>query len=257
MSHPPRPPASNLQFGFLPSPPPLARIVARAMTCCALAQRTEIEPPRGAVIDEETRAGIQDLLELSLEWLERQAVAAEASAAESAALQAAAGTLEPQARERFAEAGEAAAVIAWALRRAPLPAFDADADAAAIAAALGWLADAGAALSTSARLRSREELGSYLDAVSAVHWRLRNAIATPDGDAVSMARWAADRYAWPEDVAPLGIAPNGDLALGGGPIAAASPPELLSALRRIRERHRATLWLLGQARDWDAIDLSL
>ena len=72
-----------------------------------------------------------------------------------------------------------------------------------------------------------------------------------------MARWAVGRYAWPEGVAPLEIAPDGDLALGGRPIAAASPPELLSALRRIRERHRATLWLLGQARDWDAIDLSL
>ena len=31
----------------------------------------------------------------------------------------------------------------------------------------------------------------------------------------------------------------------------------IAALRRIRERHRATLWLLGQARDWDAIDLNL
>ncbi|MEZ5487161.1 MAG: DUF4272 domain-containing protein [Steroidobacteraceae bacterium] len=258
MSTPPRLPSSNLQFGFLPAPPPLSRIVARAMTCCALAQRIEIEPPPGTVLDDEARAGTDDLLELSLEWLERHGMAAEPSTAERGVLQTPAGALDGTTRERHAAAGEAAAVIAWSLRCAPLPPFDADADAAAVATALGWLGDSGAALPTQARLRNREDLGTYLDAVSAVHWRLRTAATTPGGgDPVSLARWAVDRYSWPEGVTPLEIAADGDLALGGRSIAAATPQELYAALRRIRERHHATLWLLGQARDWDAINLNL
>ncbi len=153
-------------------------------------------------------------------------------------------------------------MIAWALRCAPLPAFDVDADAAAVAAALGWLDDAGATLGTTARLRSREEVGAYLDAVSAVHWRLRQQARPPeDGEerpvAVSMARWQPDRHAWPEDVTPLALAADDDLALGGRSIAEASAPQLLAAWERIRERHRATLWLLGQQRDYDAVELNL
>ena len=123
----------------------------------------------------------------------------------------------------------------------------------------GWLDEAGATLATTARLRSREEHGTYLDAVSAVHWRLRARIDPESAatGAVSMARWQVERFAWPEDVTPLALAEDGDLALDGQPVTAAPPAALLAALRRIRERHRATLWLLGQARDWDAIDLNL
>lgn len=268
MSPTPRPPGAPMQFGFLPSPPPLPRIVARAMACCALVQRVEVEPPPGALVDEETLAGTNDLLQLSLEWLASHGMDAELLAAERAALEAATGTLDAASRERFADAGEAAAVIAWALRSAELPGFDVDADAAAIAHALGWLGDGGATLAMRARLRSREDLGAALDAISAVHWRLRArtepadaAAATPELDpgsgTVSMARWQPDRYAWPEGMTPLALAPDGDLALAGRSIAAATPQQLLAGLRRMRERHRAILWLLGQQRDWDAIDLSL
>lgn len=259
MNTPPRRPDAPMSFGFLPSPPPLPRIAARALACCALVQRAEIEPQPGEPLDEDARAGIDDLIELSLEWLERLALAGELRPAERAALEAKAGELPVDSRQHFADAGEGAAVIAWALRRAPLAGFDVDADAAAVAAALGWLDEAGATLATTARLRSREELGTYLDAVSAVHWRLRARIDPESAatGAVSMARWQVERFAWPEDVTPLALAEDGDLALDGQPVTAAPPAALLAALRRIRERHRATLWLLGQARDWDAIDLNL
>lgn len=259
MSTPPRRPDAPMSFGFLPSPPPLPRIAARALACCALVQRAEIEPPAGEALDADARAGIDDLIELSLDWLQRQAMADELRPAERAALEAKAGELPADSREHYADAGEGAAVIAWALRRAPLPGFDVDADAAAVAAALGWLDEAGTRLATTARLRSREELGSYLDAISAVHWRLRARI-DPDSPAtgtVSMTRWQVGRYAWPEDVTPLALAEDGDLALGDQPLGAAPPAALLAALRRTRERHRAVLWLLGQSRDWDAIDLNL
>ncbi len=253
-------------FGFLPSPPPLPRIAARALVSSALAQRIEIEPPAGAALDAETLEGMTELIELSMDWLRRHGLDAELSGSERAALQQPAGALDEALRERFALRGEAACVIAWALRCAPLPAFDVDADAAAVAEALGWLDDAGATLGTRARLRSREEVGAYLDAVSAVHWRLRQqARPAEDGAkhgeesavAVSMARWHPDRHAWPEGVTPLALAPDDDLALGGRSIGEASAPQLLAAWERVRERHRATLWLLGQQRDYDAVEFNL
>lgn len=272
-------------FGFLPSPPPLPRIVARAMVCCALVQRVEIEPPAGA--EPVVLEGTDDLIDLSLEWLERHGMATEISATEREFLGARAGTLEPAARERHASAGEAAATLAWALRCAPLPGFDVDADAAEVAAALGWLSDGGATLGTRALLREREQVGAYLDTISAAHWRLRERTRPegprtidlrPDGDAaegdatgatapdpttttlgttVSMERWQPGRYDWPEGVTPLALATDGDMALGGRSLADAAPLELYAALRRVRERHRATLWLLGQQRDWDEILLNL
>lgn len=291
-STPPRTRAGQ-PFGFLPSPPPLPRIAARAMCCCALAQRAEIEPAADG--EPEVLEGTNELIDLSLEWLERQGMAAELSVAEREFLAARAGTLDAAARERHAAAGEAAATLAWALRCAPLPGFDVDADAAEVAGALGWLSEGGATLGTRALLREREQVGTYLDAISAVHWRLRErtrpdapagaadtpgdddagpaADANPDADPraqatgepgattiggiVSMQRWQADRYTWPDGVTPLALAADGDMALGGRSLAAATPNELYAALRRVRERHRATLWLLGQQRDWDEILLNL
>jgi hypothetical protein len=257
----PRGADGNPTFGFLPSPPTLPRIAARALVFCALAQRIEIEPPPGTPLDAETLEGMNELLELSMEWLARHGLAAEITGRERAVLQQPVGTLEAALRDAFTHSGEAAGVIAWALRRAPLAAFDADTDAAAVAEACGWLDDAGAELGSTALLRTREEIGAYLDAVSAVHWRLRRQAEPPqDGDApigVSLARWHPDRYTWPEGVTPLELAPDDDLALGGRSIDVASPGTLLAAWQRVRERHRATLWLLGQHRDYDAVEFTL
>jgi hypothetical protein len=263
----PRGTDGNPTFGFLPSPPPLPRIAARALVFCALAQRVEIEPPPGTPLDAETLEGMNELLELSMDWLREHGFDSELTGRERAVLQQPVGTLDDALREPFEQAGEAASVIAWALRRAPLPAFDADADAATVAEALGWLDEAGATLGSSAMLRNREDVGAYLDAVSAVHWRLRQAARpapapghTPAGGAtvgISMARWHPGRYAWPEGVTPLALAPDDDLALGGRSIAEASAPALLAAWQRIQARHRATLWLLGQQRDYDAVEFNL
>jgi hypothetical protein len=260
----PRGADGNPTFGFLPQPPPLPRIAARALVFCALAQRVEIEPPAGTPLDAQTLEGMNELLELSMDWLREHGFDRELTGRERAVLQQPVGTLDDSLRETFAQSGEAAAVIAWALRRAPLPAFDADADAATVAEALGWLDEAGAQLGSTARLRNREEVGAYLDAASAVHWRLRQAAtptSTPGADeapaGISMARWHPDRYAWPEDVTPLALAPDDDLALGGCPIGQASAPALLAAWQRMQARHRATLWLLGQQRDYDAVEFNL
>jgi hypothetical protein len=227
-----RPPGN---FGFLPAPPTLARTAARALVSCALAQRVELEMESGTEP--------QQLVDAGLQWLREQQLERELEPGERAALLTPLGALTEALRTSFAARAEAACVIAWALRRATIPGLDTDADGAAVAASLGWLDASVAPLATDTRLRHRDEVAVLLDIVSAVHWRLRERL---ESDArISLSRWAAPAYAWPEDVTPL-VLQGDDLALGTTPILQLDGPALFGTLLRVRERHRAALWLLGQ-----------
>ena len=64
MNFPASPRRPTGQFGFLPAPQPLGRTVARAFVSLALVQRVELEAEAAA-------EGLQDLLDLSLEWRRR------------------------------------------------------------------------------------------------------------------------------------------------------------------------------------------
>ena len=233
-------------FGLLASPPPLPRIVARAQVACSLAMRADLEAHEDVV----AAAGI---IALCSDWLDASGHGAELAAEESDALGTTPGGLSPPQRERYATQAEAAALLAWALQRAPLPGFAVDADGAATAAALGWLDAAGAQLGTTARLRAREQLMALLDAIGAVHWRLLDHTRRPDAS-VSMQRFAPDQHAWPDEVTPCELV-DGDLALAGAALRAVDGATLFAALRRVQERHRALLWLLGQQRDYWSVAL--
>jgi hypothetical protein len=233
-------------FGLLASPPPLPRLAARGLLSCALAMRADLE----AHPDREAAAA---LIALTRDWLERQGFAAEAEAEERAALEAPPGTLDGTARERCSACGEAAALLGWALQRCDLPGFDTDADAAAVAAALGLLEPEGGELATRGRLRSRETLMDLLDAIGAVHWRLLEHTRRPDAQ-VSMQRFGAAVHRWPEGVVPCELAGD-DLAIAGRALRELDPVMLLAALRRVQERHRALLWLLGQNRAYAEVAL--
>jgi hypothetical protein len=233
------------QFGFLPSPQPVGRTVARAFISLALVQRTELETEPAA---EE----LQDLLDVSLAWLRQQGFADELEDTELAALEAPLGALPEATREHFASFGEAACVIGWALRRTEVPAFDVDADGSEVAEALGWLSEAGVSLATGAHLRPREEVSALLDAVGAVHWRLLEHARQPSR--ISMERWAASVHDWPQGLTPLELS-GADLALGGRPLEGIDDRTLLDALRRVGERHRTALWLLGQERAYGSVTI--
>lgn len=233
-------------FGLLASPPPLPRIVARAQVACSLAMRADLEAHEDA-------AAAAEIIALCRHWLDAAGFAAELADDETEALAAAPGALAPPQRARFAPQAEAAAVLAWALQRAPLPAFAQDADGAATAAALGWLDGAGVELATGARLRAREQLMALLDALGAVHWRLLDHTRRPEAS-VSMQRFAPDQHDWPADVPPCELV-DGDLGLDGQPLRQLDGSALFAALRRLQERHRALLWLLGQQRDYWSVAL--
>jgi hypothetical protein len=224
-------------YGFLPAPPTLARTAARALVSCAVAQRIELEQEPGPEA--------QQLVDAGLHWLQAQGMERELEPVERTLLVTPLGQLDAALRDSFGARAEAACVIGWALRRTFVPGFDADADGAAVAQSLGWLGDDVAALATDTRLRHRDEIAALLDILGAVHWRLRERCASDA--AVTMTRWTPGAYAWPEDVTPLELV-NEDLALGPVPILELAGPQLFSTLLRIRERHRAASWLLGQER---------
>jgi len=232
-------PEMKPHFGLLASPPPLQRIAARGCVACAAAMRVDLEGH-----DDTTAAA--ELLQLAGDWLAAHGHDAELEPDEAAMLAAAPGALPTPARERFAAQAEAAAVIGWALQRCALPAFDSDADGAAVAAALGWLDTEGAELGMRARLRPREQVMALLDALGAVHWRLLEHTRHPEA-AVSMQHFSATEHAWPPDVTPCELR-DGDLAIGGLALRELAPVQLFATLRRVQERHRAALWLLGQER---------
>jgi len=228
-------------FGLLASPPPLQRLVARAFIACAVAMRVDL-------VAHDDATEVAELTLLARDWLAAHGYAAELEPDEAAVLTTAPGTLALATRERFATQAEAAAVIGWSLQRCALPAFDSDADGAGIAAELGWLTQAGADLATQARLRQREQLMALLDALGAVHWRL---LEHPrHGSAVvSMQHFSAQDHAWPPDVTPCELL-DGDLAIRGRALRDLAPAALFATLRRVQERHRAALWVLGQQRDY-------
>ena len=245
MNFPASPRRPTGQFGFLPAPQPLGRTVARAFVSLALVQRVELEAEAAA-------EGLQDLLDLSLEWLQQQGFAVELEDAERTALDTPLGELPAATREHFGSFAETACVIGWALRRTEVPAFDVDADGSTLADALGWLTEAGVALATAAHLRPREEVSALLDAIGAVHWRLLEHARQPSR--ISMQRWAATVHDWPQGMTPLDLA-DGDLALDGRPLNGLDDRSLLRALRRVGERHRAALWLLGQERAYGSVTI--
>jgi hypothetical protein len=233
-------PALAQNYGMLASPPPLQVVVARAFISCALTMRAQLEQHDDA-------AAIPALLKQAVDWLNEHGFARLLGDEETAALCCAPGALDPVLQQRYALLGEAAAVLAWALRRSSLPAPDVAVDAADIAASLGFLSDHGAALATTARLRDRDETARYADIAGALHWRIQRQMTEPAP--LLMHHWRSDQLAWPDAVAPAQFVDD-DLALGGMAVSALANQALLPWLLQAAERHRAALWLLGQNRDY-------
>ena len=223
----------------LPTPAP-ARIARRALVLAALACRGELE---AHAADADARA-----IDATVRgWLVESGLLEAFEAPERLLLDpplGALGTVDAAVATAF---GEGAAVLAWSLGRCTLPAIDVDADASAVAATLGWLdPEVGPALEA-ARLRPRTDLLLLAEALEVAHWRLA------DGRAASLAQFAPGRVHVAADAAPLPLAPNGELLIGGVPLAEVSDAARSAAVRRIRERRRALNWLLGQAADYASL----
>lgn len=236
----------DLDVILRPPQPPAQRVARRALALCAVACRSQLEPHAG---DAEARA----IHESVRAWLAAAGVDGEMEDEERRIVATPLGQLS---REDAAEAGwrgEGAATLAWGLGRWPLPAIDATVDAADVAMRLDWLGDDPLAFCESARLRARTDVVQLAEMLEVAQWRLDRALG--GAPAVSLRNFDAGTFSWPRDVEPLAFGDDGDLAIGGQPLAAAAEHAQRLTRRIVVERRRAVNWLAGQNPVYSAIEI--
>ena len=234
------PPGLDVEFRQ-PQPAP-SRVARRALVLAGLACRGELEAhaadPAAQAIDATVRG-----------WLTSTGLVEAFEAGERALFDPPLGALAPGLAAVARRSGEAAAVLAWGLGRYRLPAIDCAVEASEVGAALGWLDPGIGAAIEVARLRARTDQLLLAEALEVAHWRLAS------GRSASLVQFGAVRVAG--DTAPLPLAPDGDLLLGGHPAGTAGAATVEAAMQRIHERRRALNWLAGQAADYAAVRVDL
>ena len=193
----------------------------------------------------EKAAGNPEAEELRLravDWLDKMGVPSEVEPHETALLNAPLGTLSPQQAIKAGWFCEGLAMLAWALQRFPLPEYDKEVDAHAVAEALDFLWDDARDLLDDPELRPGTEIQNLEDQMLALHWRVANLQKRLEWfDFKSF----AERSRIGPDQMGLRFVEN-DLAIGDLPImqAAESDVDLVNSLAH--ERQKALDWLLGQ-----------
>lgn len=226
------------------TPPTAGRVMARAMVLATVACRGSIEQDAGS---DEAEALREDLPA----WLEHAGALREAEPGELALLNSPLGAVAPQAAIDASWRGEGLAVLAWALGRFELPPHDTLVDPKEAADSVGFFEEDAAELIAAARLRPAEELKRFAQRTFALHWRLREFSLRPA--AMDFARAAYDAWFGPMTVDGLPLA-DGDLAVGGLPLAKAEPGDVLTWLSIAQERHQAANWLIGQGAVYSKVD---
>jgi hypothetical protein len=222
-----------------PIDPPTASAVARrGLILAAVACRGHIETgPRDAAAE-----ALQPRI---IEWLNATSLMETLEPEEHAILIAPLGALSERQRLDAGWRIEGAAILAWALGKYPLPPHDAKIDPFRVAEALGFLWDEALGFVRFAQLRDRAQLNAYRGLVYAIHCRLREVERRPKRD--DLEQWI--QPAW---LRALGLARNsplveGDLAIEGEPLHRVEPAAVRTLEEVVRERHRAAIWLVGEA----------
>ena len=204
---------------------------------CAAVCRASIEGSEDASEAEALRLRV-------LSWLRDLGLHEELEPREADLLSAPIGTLAPRQAIDGTWAVEGLVLLAWALRRHPLPAHDAQVDPYEVADSLDFLSEDAADLITGAALRSSEELEALREVLYAVHCRLRDWMRH---------RKPKDITSWiePEWLGVLGMEADAllagsDLKVGGQAVHEAGTERMHECECITRERHRAAIWLVGE-----------
>lgn len=219
------------------APPGPSRVAKRALLLAALTCRGHLDTGGPDAFATNTRLR---------QWFDRLALGDEADESERALIAAPFGSLEPAAAARSTWNAEGLAIVAWALRRFALPPHDTKVDPFEVADAVGLLGD-DVWLLDQPELRSAEQLAALRDVLYGLHSRLTD---------FRRHRTTKDARTWFEPagfealqlVSPFAV--DGDIALGGRPLAEASERQLEECLWIIAERHRASIWLVGESRPY-------
>jgi uncharacterized protein DUF4272 len=216
------------------TPPDADRVAKRALILAALTCRGHLDTggPDASAMYARLR-----------QWFDRLALGDETDESERQLMAAPLGSLEPTVSARATWNAEGLAVVAWALRRFDLPSHDTKVDPFEVTDAVGLLSD-DVWLLDEPELRPAEQLGALRDVLYGLHSRLADfrRHRTPK-DART---WFEP--AWFETLQLAGpFAVDGDIVLGGLSLAEASEQQLEECLWVIAERHRASIWLVGES----------
>lgn len=222
--------------------PPLPRRVAeRAVVLSAVLARAFIDQDVGNPKAERFRAEL-------LAWLRDVGVEHEIEDGERALLTSQLGRVQPKVIVDATWQSEGLAVLAWALGRLALPAYDEPCDPKSAADAVGYLSTAEArALLESVELRPAPDLAKLGQVMFALHWRLEEFRLRRS--AIDFATVARETWFGPLDLTGLRLV-KGDLALRGTPIVRAPADLVRTCSSSARERHRAINWILGHHPVW-------
>jgi hypothetical protein len=207
--------------------PTAARVAGRALVLTAVVCRSTIEADAGSGDAEALQRGV-------LDWVGELDLTADAEESELALLRAPLGTLSERQASDGAGRSESLVVLAWALGRCEMPAYDVQADPFAIASALGFRYPRAKTVLADPQLRSLPELTSLADTLRALHGRLTS--YSRDWRPVDFAAVAAR--------SGLRVA-EGDLEVRGMPLFGTAEPVWRAILGITRERQEAAHWLLG------------
>jgi hypothetical protein len=211
------------------------RVARRALCLAAVAGRGLLEvepmPPDQA---EAQRKRI-------LNWTSELALEDEFEPKELDLLQQAVGTATQQAAVDACWRLEGVGMLAWALGRYELPAYDQLVDAGELLPAVGFLnLNEATKLLASPVLRDAEELRKRQDQWFALHWRLRD--FSLHKKSINFRTFARECWFGPLDSSGARFC-HEDLAIGGVPIGKAPEEEFRKALSAANERHLAINWL--------------
>jgi len=218
-------------------PPSRDTVARRALLLVALSWRGQLEADK-------TKAAAGQLA-VWRAWLETQGLTFEMDEAEKALMAAELGKLSERQVIHCGWGIEGAAVLAWALRLADLPAHDTKVSPPLLAKATGLFAPEPRAFAT--ELRPPTEIAAMTRRLFGISWRLVRFGGAPgafDFVGFSKGAWFGEF-----DIKGIPIL-DGDLAIGGEPITKAEPNAVAEATSIAVERYRAARWLEGRQANW-------
>ncbi len=179
----------------------------------------------------------------TLAWVDTVGIGDELEPDEWKVLQRPPGALDQRAQIDATWRLEGLAVLAWALGRFELPAYDQLVHPQALIRSLGFLdAEASRQLLADPSLRAPAELEALRKQLLGLHWRLRDFTLRPQ--AMDFRAFARDCWFGPLDITPFRLIGD-DLALDEYAISDAPEDVFQSALSSAMERHKAVNWLMS------------
>ncbi|MBL9203075.1 MAG: DUF4272 domain-containing protein [Opitutaceae bacterium] len=225
--------ADENQFDF--EPPSAETVARRALILAAISYRGFVD-----LVTDDPK--IPQRIATTTASLTRLGLDADMTPWEKDVLKTNLGALTPRDRINSSWVSEGLVVLAWALQKSELPAFDDQCDPHQVALSIGFTTPDGLALLQNPRLRADSELQEFGEFIYNVHWRLRD--FSVSGRAYNF-RSLATR-ARGEPILRFGLQlSEDDIATGGQSLSRAEPNARQNLTSITQERHRASSWLLG------------